>query len=231
MIRTLLIFVSFFVCGFNVSGQDTILINQTCNGLSFESTKTADVTSLNELPSNIQTIINKIFETSMTDFVSKIKFVYGQIIDLDKLAKTEPTFPAEYRWIVPKYELSFELCDTAINIKTYCFSLKLDQYGQIIDFDWARKGYNVEKDFKKGKIIINTAVRTAKKQNFKTDKFEYKFEYRPDYEKLCWEVSFLQKATGDKFNFSKEYYRVLIDATSLDVLDEFEEGEQGSSQY
>jgi hypothetical protein len=221
MQKTILIFF-IIINSFFVFGQDTILANRTFFGLSSHPTKVMVVDSLKELPTRIQFIINQLLDTAMTDFKQNIKFSHGQIIDLDYWARKDSIFfPMEYRYVVPKYQLYFDLRDTAISVKNYSFELGLDQYGQITCFEWPRENYNKRNKFVKGSRILKEAIKYAKAHKYKTQDFIYEFRYNNELEKMCWEISFLQKSVGNQYNFSKDYVTLLFDATSLTFLQEY----------
>jgi hypothetical protein len=226
------IFLIFFLIinSFWTFGQDTIFVNQPFVGLPYYSTSSTIVNSFEQLPRRIQFVIRQLFNVSMTDFVQNIKFSHGQVIDLDLLSKTDSTyFPIEYKYVVPKYQLYFDLKDTSISIKEYSFELGLDQYGQIVSFEWPREYYNKRDEFIQGQRIIEKAIKYAQAKGLKTDNFIYKFKYDDELKKMCWEVSFLQTSIGDKFDYSKEYQTIELDAISLTILKEFEMSSVGIS--
>jgi len=129
----------------NVSvGQTQILIDKPFVGLPTRLTKVTVVDSLSQLPTRIPFIINNLFKTTLTDFVNNIVFIKGQIIDIESWAAKDSTFQTEYKFVIPKYELYFELRDTSVGIKSYCFEVGLDQYGQITRFEWPREEFNKE---------------------------------------------------------------------------------------
>jgi hypothetical protein len=67
---------------------------------------------------------------------------------------------------MPKYELYFELRDTSIGINRYCFEVSLDQYGQILSFDWPREKFNKRDSFINPELLQKTALTYAKKMKY-----------------------------------------------------------------
>ena len=201
-------------------GQNKIYIDEPFVGLPWRQTKVVEIDSLKQLPTRIPFIVSNLFKTSMTDFVNNIFFIKGQIIDIESWATKDSAFQTEYKFVIPKYELFFELRDTLINIKSYCFRVSLDQYGQITSFEWPREGFNKRADFVKGKVLKNEAVKYAVKKNYKTKSCMYDMKFDDYKQRLNWHISFLQKSTGDKFDFSKEYRTIVIDAKSKFIIEE-----------
>lgn len=74
----------------------------------------------------------------MTDFQNNILFVKGQKIDIEKWLTNDSIPQTQYHYVIPTYQLFFELRDTSLGIIKYVFELSLDQYGQVIEFDWPR---------------------------------------------------------------------------------------------
>lgn len=203
-------------------GQDKIIIDQPYFGLGSYIANTTEVDSMKQLPTRIQFISNSIIKSSMTDFIDKILFVKGQIIDLDHWLINDSIPQTEYKYVVPKYQLFFELADTSIGIKKYCFELSLDQYGQVTYFDWPREYYNKRTNFINPELIKAEAIKFAKRKKYKTDTCIYELKYDSETNKICWHISFLQKAVGDEYNYSRVYKTIVIDSISLTVLKELE---------
>ena len=210
-----------------VFSQRKIIIDQPFTYLSFYRTQTVEIDSLNQLPSKIQYIANTILDSAMTGFLNNIRFVKGQIIDLDLLLNDDSVSQTENNFIVPKYQLFFEWADSSLNIKKYCFELSFDQYGQVTFFEWPREDYNKKENFINPQSVLTKAVKYAKNKEYKTDTFLSEFKYDSELNRMCWYISFLQSSTGDKFNYTKNYNVVVIDATALLVLKEMGMGSVG----
>ena len=77
------------------------------------------------------------------------------------------TFQTDYKFVIPKYELYFELRDTSIGIKSYCLEVSLDPFGQITRFEWPREEFNKRTLFISPNLLQKTALTYAKKRNIK----------------------------------------------------------------
>jgi hypothetical protein len=89
--------------------QNNVYIDKPFDGLPWRQTKVIEIDALSQLPSRIPFIIDRLLKTSMTDFVNNIVFIKGQIIDIESLAAKDSSFQSEYQFVIPKYELFFEL--------------------------------------------------------------------------------------------------------------------------
>jgi hypothetical protein len=158
----------------------------------------------------------------MTDFENNIVFVNGQIIDLESWSANDSTNHPEYKFIMPKYELYFELHDTSIGINRYCFQVSLDQYGQILSFDWPREKFNKKDSFINPELLQKTALTYAKKMKYKTKTVISDLYFDDCRQRLFWYFSFLQKSEGDNFNFSKVYKTVVVDCLDNYVVEELD---------
>ena len=210
-------------------GQTKICIDKPFVGLPTRMTKVTEVDSLSQLPTRIPFIINNLFKTAMTDFVSNIVFIKGQVIDIESWAAKDSTFQTEYKFVIPKYELYFELRDTSIGIKSYCFEVSLDQYGQITRFEWPREEFNKRASFIKPDLLQKTALTYATKKKYKTQTYISDLYFDEGRQRLHWHFSFLQKSTGDNFDYSKEYKTIVLDALDNYVIEELEMRSTGIS--
>ncbi len=217
MTKTIIVFILTTLC-FTTYGQDKVFIDQPFVGLSSYIPKTREIDSLAQLPTKIQFITKEILKNSMTDFIDNITFARGQIVDLDGWFMNDSIPQIEYRGVIPKYDLYFELADTSIGIKKYCFGISFDQYGQVIYYGWPREEYNKRTNFVNPQLIKAEAAKYAKKKRYKTDTSIYELKYDDGLDKICWHVSFLQKSEGDQYHYFKEFKTFVIDATSLTIL-------------
>lgn len=128
-------------------GQEKIFIHQPYPGRTFYPTKTIDIDSISKLPSKHQFIVRNILTASMTDFLNDIVFIKGQVIDLENWLDKDSIPQTKYQYIIPKYQLHFELRDTSIGIIKYGLEMELDQFGQVISFGWPRNNYNKRAEF------------------------------------------------------------------------------------
>lgn len=214
---------SLIICLTNISvAQTNIYIDKPFKGLPDRFAKVTEVDSLSQLPTRIPFILNNLFKTALTDFVTNIVFLKGQIIDIESWASKDSTFQTEYDFVIPKYELFFELRDTSIGIKRYCIDVSFDQYGQITRFDWPREEFNKRALFIKPSLLKKTAFNYATKKKYKTQICVSDLFFDEGRQRLYWHFSFLQRSTGDSFNDSKEYKTIAIDALDNYVVEELE---------
>lgn len=221
MNKTIILVIYFFI-HLHSFAQNNVYIDKPFDGLPWRQTEVIEINNLNQLPPRIPYIVDQLFKTSMTDFVTNIVFIKGQIIDLESWAAKDSSFQAEYQFVIPKYELFFELRDTTISIRRYCFRVSLDQYGQITQFDWPRENFNKRTNFIPGTILKKEAVKYAVKKHYKTKECLYNLVFDSYKKRLQWQISFLQKSTGDGFNYSKEYKTLVFDASSKEFIEELE---------
>lgn len=217
MTKTIIVLILTTLC-FTTYGQDQVVIDQPFVGLSSYIPKTREIDSLAQLPTKIQFITKEILKSSMTDFFGNITFARGQIVDIEGWLINDSIPQIEYRGVIPKYDLYFELADTSLGIKKYCFGISFDQYGQLIYYGWPRAEYNKRANFINPQLIKAEAIKYAKKKRYKTDTCIYELIFDRDLDKICWHISFLQKSEGDKYHYFKEYKTIVIDATSLTIL-------------
>ncbi len=203
-------------------GQTKIYIDKPFVGLPWRPTNVVEVDSLNQLPVRISFIVSNLFKISMTDFENNIVFMKGQVIDIESWAAKDSIFQTEYKFVIPKYELFFELRDTSIGIKSYCFEVSLDQYGQITRFEWPREEFNKRTLFIKPELLHKTSLTYAAKKKYKTQTYISDLYFDEGRQRLCWHFSFLQKSRGDNFDYAKEYKTIVVDALDNYVIEELE---------
>jgi hypothetical protein len=211
--------------------QTNRLINQPYDGMPSYPGQTTPITSFAQLPSKIQFIVTDVLKKSMTDFTDNIRFVNGQIIDVENWLRNDSIPQTEYQYIIPTYNLYFELSDTTIGIEKYVFQLNLDVYGQIINFEWPRERYTHRKEFLQPELLISAAKKYAKKNKYKTQKTMYELKYDSQYNCVCWYISFLQKETGDEASGHREYITIAVDYLTAAVLAEYMMDESWASDY
>jgi len=221
MKKVLILLLIIFLTDISVA-QTNIYIDKPFTGLPDRFVKVIEVDSLTQLPTRIPFIINNLFKTALTDFVNNIVFLKGQIIDIESWASEDSTFQTEYKFVIPKYELFFELRDTSIGIRSYCIDVSFDQYGQITRFDWPREEFNKRALFIKPSQLKKTAFNYATKKKYKTQTCISDLYFDEGRQRLYWHFSFLQKSPGDRFNDSKEYKTIAIDALGNYVVEELE---------
>jgi hypothetical protein len=205
-------------------GKDTLLINQPWDGFPGWNAETVNIDSVSQLPTKIQFIVNYWIKKSMTDFANNVKLVRGQIMDIESLFANDSIPQTEQQGIIPKYQLFYELSDSSLNIGAYGFEVTFDQYGQVLYFGWPIDDYNIREKFIKPQSVLDLAIKHCKKKKYKTNKRSYELKFDPKLNKMCWYISFIQKSSGNEFDGYKEFITIVIDATELKILDEFEDG-------
>jgi hypothetical protein len=199
-------------------GQDKIYIEKICGGSIWRPMKVTKIDSFAQLPARIKIIVNEVFKKSLTDFSDNIFFSQGQMLNIEDYAATDSSFQSLYQYPLPKYFLEFNLQDTSISIKSYCLQLSLDQYGQVLSFNWPRKHFNKRQDFVLGSVLKNEAVQFAKGKNYKTGQSFFEMHYNEERRRVEWHFYFLQKQlTNKRDDYEKEYDIIAIDAISKEL--------------
>jgi hypothetical protein len=219
--KIILIYIFISICTF-AKGQSNIFVDNPFFGLASRDAEVKEIDSLNQVPNRIQLVVRQLFDSSLTDFVNNIFFIRGQILDLDKYYLTDSTPQVKYQFIMPKYELYFELRDTSINIKSYCIELSLDQYGQITRFEWPRENYNKRSEFARGNALKKIAENYAKSKHYKIKTCVYDLMFDESSQTIQWQFSFLQKSEGNIIAHSEKYKTIAIDIKLKKVIGESE---------
>ena len=205
-----------------MQGQSNVYIDKPYFGLPERDAEIKEIDSLSQIPSRIKFIVEQLIDSSMTDFANNMFFIKGQTIDLQKFYLKDTMSQANSKYIMPKYELYFELRDTSISIKNYCIEIDLDQYGQITSFQWPREGYNMRSDFIKGNVLEKIAKTYANNKHYKTKTCIYDLKFNEFKQTLEWDFSFLQETTGNNISHSEKYKTITIDIKSKKIIAEHE---------
>ena len=222
--------VFFFLSGSYIGfGQNKLEVQTVCEDVMYgdyhREIPVKNITVFNQFPTKIQYIVNSLLNQSMTDFKDSMCFVRGLIVNYESKLSQDSTVQVSTPYQLPKYEMYFEMSAPSLHIKTYCVGIELDQYGQIIYFGWPRENHNKKEDFAKLADAYAIALRLAKGKKYKTEKWRIDLIHsRPD-DGLNWQISFLQKMTGDENQYTKEYKTFVVDAISLDLINEYDMGE------
>jgi hypothetical protein len=227
MSKTLLLTIAIFF-QFLCDAQDKIIIHQPYPGRVVYPVQTKEINSLSQLPSKHQFIINTVIRKSMTEFQDSIVFVKGQMIDVENWFTKDSVPQTQYQYVIPTYQLFFELRDISLGVIKYVFELSLDQYGQVIEFDWPRANYNKRSNFVKTDEVLRFAVDYAKSKGYNTDVRQFHLQYNRQYNNLCWLISFFQRTDNDEKEGLKTFKTIVIDARRLTVLAETEMFESSS---
>lgn len=186
---------------FSLVGQEKMVVHEE-DWIAYnyqEASRT--VLSLNKLPANIQKEAKTLINESLCEFKDSIHFINAQIVNIPSYLKDGD--PHKKHSIVPKYELNFYLRDTSIGIIRYNITLHLDDYGQILQINWPRQGSGSKKIFLSRGSIKEFALKEAERRKYNLDKYLVDFQYDRQFDRLCWEFSFLKKEMvgGAEYNF------------------------------
>ncbi|WP_316812868.1 hypothetical protein [Pedobacter heparinus] len=166
-----------------------------------EASKT--VLSLNKLPVNIQKEVKTLIDESFWEFKDSIHFVNAQIVNITSFLKDARLHNKQEP--VPKYELNFYWKDESIGVIRYNITLHLDDYGQILKINWPMNGAGIKKTFLPRDLIKDFALKEAKRRHYNLDKYLVNFEYNEQFDRFCWEFSFLERELvgAAEYNFIK----------------------------
>lgn len=204
-------------------GQNSIVTDIHC-GCATNGQYQKFIDSLSQIPTKIQFIANSWFEQSMTDFTGNLKFVKGVNFDLENWLGNDSIPQSRIRDAAPKYQLVYQLSDSSLNIKAFCIKIELDSYGQVTCFEWPRENYNKREKFVKPTAALELALKQCKIKKYKTDRYYFMLRFDSKVEKLYWQISFVQKSTGDKWSGAEDWIEMQIGATELKILEEKEGG-------
>ncbi len=204
------------------NAQNKIVIHQPYKGRVVYPIGTTEINALTELPSKHQFIIKTVISKSMTDFQKNIVFIKGQKIDITNWLTIDSVPQTQYEYVIPSYQLFFELRDTSLGIIKYAFELSLDQYGQVVKFDWPRNYYNQKAKFIQTNQVLEYAINFAKNKGYDTDVQQYSLQYNKHNKTLCWLIGFMQPSKEDEKNGFRRYKTIAIDARRLEVVEETE---------
>jgi hypothetical protein len=205
-------------------GQNSIVTNIPCGGCATNGHNTKIIDSLSQIPTKIQFIVNSWIKSSMSDFAGNIKFVEGVNINLENWLGKDSIPQSRNEETSPKYRLYYQLSDSDLNIKAFCIKIELDSYGQVTYFGWPRENYNKREKFVKPSEALELALKQCKIKKYKTDKYYFMLRFDPKSEKLYWQISFVQKSTGDKWSGTEEWIEMHIGTTELKILEEKDSG-------
>jgi len=164
--------------------QNKMIINEF-GGSTYYDDFSRDIYSLDKLPHVIVSNIKNLLKTSLGEFSSNVKFYNGQIVNLRKYLKHD-TDTYNYQWILAKYDLNFNLIDTLIGIKNYPLKIRVDEYGQIIEINWPRKGCGSRGAFISRDSIKAFVLKQATKLAFNQKNYKVEFMYDTGEQKFLW---------------------------------------------
>ncbi|MES2690073.1 MAG: hypothetical protein V4658_06685 [Bacteroidota bacterium] len=199
----------------------TKVMQPFCGLPSFYQTATIEVDSFSLLPKKIQLNAKYVIDSLLTDFTQNVKFVKGQIIDIEMLLNIDSTISIQQVYeksLIPKFQLFFLLQDSTIDIDEYCFEMSFDQYGQLTYIEWPRYNHGIKKAFIPFNKIIKSAKQIARMKGFRTKSYQIEYKFDDLTDNPYWEISFLQKSSGNNYNYSKEFKSIGIDVLSGDLI-------------
>jgi len=116
---------SIFVIMFTIScafSQDKMIVDKP-GGFPFYDGYTKEITSFNQLPSEIKTNTLSLLKKFLGDFNSNTHFIYGQMVNLKR--HFDPKDSSKVNPAIPKYELEFIFTDPSIGVKSYPIEVRL----------------------------------------------------------------------------------------------------------
>lgn len=193
--------------------QEKMVIEESSSGSTYYEGFAKNVKSLDELPSKITVNLKGTLGNVFGDLTDSITFEKGQIVDLKRyFAKQNESYKRQ--WLVPKYDLNFVLGDTSLGLTKYNIHIRLDEYGQLIEINWPRKGYNARSNFINRKEIERFALKFANKKGFTTTGYNVEFRFNDKYKELCWIFKF--PLSLNQFNTFE-----IAAVGSIEVLEEY----------
>jgi len=212
----LAIFLIFFHCAFLIIAQDKMIVDKPIDGYTFYGNCSIDITSMDSIPPRIQHNINGYLKRIMGTMSEKVKFSYGQIVDIKEYFRSDSsTF--NYEWVIPRYDLRFELRDLSVGIKCFELKIDLDEYGQIITSNWPKRHYSDKTKFLSRAKIESCALTLAKAKGYNTKEYLVDFDYNESFDRLCWIFKFPISADEEH----GEYNVIEIDWQNTDNIREY----------
>lgn len=190
-----------------------MVVDKPFNGNTYYEGFSKHIKTLEELPALIQYNLKGYTDKILGKISDSITYSHGQVIDLEsKFKKDSAAYRSE--WVIPKYDLNFLLSDNNLGIKSYYLQIRLDQYGQIIDCNWPKKGHGEKNLFKSRIEIENFAIKQARLKGFDTTQYIVDFRFNQKLDKLCWVFMFPIKIEENR----KEYGILEVPWTSLEIV-------------
>ena len=150
------------------------------------------ITHLELLPLKITKEVDLLLKRWTGEFYDSIKFEKAQIVDLKKYESTKFLDSTlvdyhDFHLIIPKYFLIYKLKSIDVNIHSIYIKIELDEYGQILNFEWPNllvtKSQFISLD------EINTKYSKIKKKDSKEGfKTSIEFEFDKGLKKFNWVI-------------------------------------------
>lgn len=127
-----------------------------------------DITSLAQLPDSTRKNLEFILKAHLTeDFYKKIRLTEAREMNPEEMTTACPEIK-NYQWKVPKYDMRFSFSDSAHQIGSYSFLIKVNANGDIVDYQGKKEDVPIT-DFSKEQnikfVTPDIAEKIAKKYN------------------------------------------------------------------
>jgi len=191
---------------FPLCGQRLVDSGFRGSSYSFHSYRPRTIRGLEEIPATVISTLNSHLKDRLGEkFFSKLKFDWGEKVDLVELYKVEPYWKD---WKVATYSVVFHFSDKSKGLKAFYCHIGLDEAGQVLDEINLPK---ISEQPQKAKILpVKNAIDIAGGVGFNprsTPDFEYNEETDSFVwifhdgtprltEKICTENSFLPFGQG-----------------------------------
>jgi hypothetical protein len=149
--------------------------------------------SLAEIPEPVRGGLSRHLRTRLgDDFYARLKFVGGQIVDIEELHRVDPT-SKNFRWEVPGYRLHFEFQMPEAGIRSYTAAINLRTDGSVLEeIDLPAFASNPEKlRF----VSLAKALASVSTKGFDSRKTIKEISYNRKEDILIWR--FRQKTADD----------------------------------
>lgn len=198
-------------------------IHQTRTEFPKRMVNTTLIHAIHQLPPSINSATQQHLLAMMPDFQSKLVFLGGQILDLETWANDDTINRWNTPYILPKYELYYELNDSSIGISNYRFQLNLDCYAQLLKMDWPKEHPPKRSAFIPCSMLLKYAKHYARKRKYDTNNCQYQMCFDDDRQQLSWHFSFLQSSEPQAYDTIYLYKTVVVDVFSYTIVDELEQ--------
>ncbi len=86
----------------------------------------------------------------------------------------------------------------------YVLHLRIDQYGQILNCNWPKKGYSDRTQLKSVSELEKFALKAALRKGFNLNQYKKSLFFNENLEKMCWIFQF-QKQGNDENGLYNEF--------------------------
>ena len=214
--KNILILILTIICLTELKGQQ-ILVEQPFSGNTSYGKHANTIESLTELPDQIQVAVKAYLTEMFGSNVKNLAFSHGQNVDLKSYFSEHNHKASNYQWLIPSYDLNYVLSDTTLGIKSYYVQLRLDEYGQLLNTNWPRKGYSNKENYRSTIEIVEFVLSQANSRGYRTSKYETDLKYNADSKSLNWVFKFPRTLRSD----NKEFDVLEISLASMKVVEEY----------